>query len=288
MPFEPADVRAKNRWTRGNIMTRGLGIVAAAFVVALALAPRSADAQQIFACVNNSSGEIKIVAQNATCKNNESLLVWNVAGPQGPMGPVGPAGPAGATGAQGPAGAQGPQGLPGPTGAQGPTGPQGPAGTGGALAGADYQCVPSQAINAPANPLLFQPSQGHVTFGSTFTTGTQPFNSFMLQPGIYQIHLSGGSPGWVMGAFPALTTPSVMIEAILNMNTTTPLATWTVALPEIGSNLFYEIAGGARLISIGQGQSNTLLQLFPIPLPTSANVVQGVGGFCELVITKLQ
>jgi hypothetical protein len=56
-------------------MTQGLGIVGAAFVVALALAPRSADAQQIFACVSNGSGAIKIVAPNATCSKNEQKLV---------------------------------------------------------------------------------------------------------------------------------------------------------------------------------------------------------------------
>jgi hypothetical protein len=69
-------------------------------------AARAAD--QIFACVNNSSGEIKLVAQNATCKGNDTLVVWNVAGPQGMIGPAGPAGSAGPIG---PIGPQGPQGL---------------------------------------------------------------------------------------------------------------------------------------------------------------------------------
>ena len=69
-------------------MTRASGI-AGAFVVALALAPISAQGQQIFACVNNSSGTIHIVAQNALCASNEISLVWNVAGPQGPAGPAG-------------------------------------------------------------------------------------------------------------------------------------------------------------------------------------------------------
>jgi len=58
---------------------------------------------RIFACVNNNSGQTVIVAQNATCPNNSSLVVWNVVGPQGPIGP------------------QGPQGLTGPAGAQGPS-----------------------------------------------------------------------------------------------------------------------------------------------------------------------
>ena len=56
-------------------MTRASGI-AGAFVVALALTPISADAQQISACVNNSSGTIHIIAPNTTCANNEMLLVW--------------------------------------------------------------------------------------------------------------------------------------------------------------------------------------------------------------------
>jgi hypothetical protein len=118
-------------------MKRATGI-AGAFVVALTLAPISADAQQqIFACVNNSSGTIHIVAQNVPCQNNEMLLVWNVVGLQGPQGPVGPIGP---VGPQGPIGLTGPQGPAGPQGPVGPAGPQGPPGTIAALS--DYDCKP--------------------------------------------------------------------------------------------------------------------------------------------------
>ena len=99
-------------------MTRVLG-TAGAFVVTLALAPISADAQQIFACVNNNSGAIRIVTQGAACRTPESLVTWNVVGPQGPPGPAGPAGALGPSGPQGPAG---------PASAQGSAGPQGPAG----------------------------------------------------------------------------------------------------------------------------------------------------------------
>jgi hypothetical protein len=55
-------------------MTRIFGI-AVAFVVTLALAPISAEAQQISACVGKN-GAIRIVAPNATCSSNETLLVW--------------------------------------------------------------------------------------------------------------------------------------------------------------------------------------------------------------------
>jgi hypothetical protein len=158
-------------------MTRGLRLVGAAFVVALALVPGSAEAQQIFACVNNSSGTIHVVAPNVACQSNEVLLNWNVAGPQGPAGPIGSVGPAG---------------------------PQGPAGPGGALAGADYQCAP-QGVQIPNIPILFQPSG--VAFGSAISTmGTPPFSSFVLQPGIYQIHLSGGIPGFHSGRPPHSAT----------------------------------------------------------------------------------
>ena len=115
-------------------MTRVSGI-AGAFVVTLALAPISADAQQIFACVNNNSGAVRIVAQGVACRTPESLVTWNVVGPQGPPGPAGPAGalgppglqgPAGPAGAQGPAGPQGLRGEPGERGPYGPAGPPAP------------------------------------------------------------------------------------------------------------------------------------------------------------------
>jgi hypothetical protein len=111
-------------------MTRVSG-TAGAFVVTLALAPISADAQQIFACV---------VAQGAACRTPESLVTWNVVGPQGPPGPTGPAGalgppgpqgPAGPAGAQGSAGQQGPAGPQGTRGERGERGPFGPAGSPG-------------------------------------------------------------------------------------------------------------------------------------------------------------
>jgi Collagen triple helix repeat (20 copies) len=108
-------------------MTRVSGI-AGAFVVTLALAPISADTQQIFACVNNNSGAVRIVAQAAACRAPESLVTWNVVGPQGPPGPAGPAGALGPPGPQGPAGPAGALGPPGPQGPAGPPGPPGPKG----------------------------------------------------------------------------------------------------------------------------------------------------------------
>jgi hypothetical protein len=184
--------------SRSNIMTRASGI-AGAFVVALALAPISAQGQQIFACVNNSSGTIHIVAQNAPCANNEISLVWNVAGPQGPAGP---AGFPGATGPQGPAGPAGTPGAQGPAGPAGPTGPAGPAGAAGAngtnglawmacvLGGANSDGTVS-VVNAgnPPTPLTFgcisTNESAILTAGGIIGAATT--GGFSMQPGVYQI-----------------------------------------------------------------------------------------------------
>ena len=42
------------------------------------------DVNLIHACVNNSSGTLKIVGPNASCKNNETALDWGIVGPAGP------------------------------------------------------------------------------------------------------------------------------------------------------------------------------------------------------------
>jgi hypothetical protein len=48
--------------------------------------PPRASAQVIHACVNNSSGDMKIVPAGATCQRNWAPLSWNVQGPPGPPG----------------------------------------------------------------------------------------------------------------------------------------------------------------------------------------------------------
>jgi hypothetical protein len=252
---------------------------------------------QIFACVNNGSGAIRIVAQNAspssrvraTCRNNESLIVWNVVGPQGPAGPAGPAGlqgpagregPAGPTGPQGPAGATGPRGpigVAGPAGPIGPVGPQGPAG--GVLAVSDYECVPDQLINL-GEPIVF--SSSGIIVGSGIGTAGQQFSSFILQPGIYQINwlygwgwYTSGSGGYV-NPQPALNGSFSLPWAIIPPPFNSPVSTFTggVVLDE-GMNF----GGGLAQIS----QPNTVLQF----LNAGAGGA-GHSGFCELVITRLR
>ena len=83
----------------------------------------------IRACVNNRTGELRIVDHRSDCRHAEEFLEWNQ---QGPAGPVGSARRAGAAGLQG---LQGLQGLKGDKGEPGPQGPPGPSGTGGAATG---------------------------------------------------------------------------------------------------------------------------------------------------------
>ena len=76
-------------------------------------------ANRYFACVNNSSGTIHIIAEGETCSNNEVLIEWNQVGPQGPPGPSGADGIDGAPGAIGPSGPPGPAGVDGVNGTSG-------------------------------------------------------------------------------------------------------------------------------------------------------------------------
>ena len=67
-----------------------LSIVSMAVSVSSALRPNGAAraADQIYACVNNSSGAVKLVAQNTTCKNNETLAGWTNCADSGDCGQV--------------------------------------------------------------------------------------------------------------------------------------------------------------------------------------------------------
>lgn len=86
------------------------------------------ETETYYACVNISSGTIKIVSAEDTCHNNEYKIEWNNIGPEGPQGPEGPMGPEGPQGPEGEIGPEGPQGLQGETGSQGMQGPEGPQG----------------------------------------------------------------------------------------------------------------------------------------------------------------
>lgn len=89
------------------------GVLTAAGVTYAVAAIPGADGT-INSCVKKSNGHLRVVDENASCRRNESSLVWNQSAPkgdpgaqgaQGPQGPQGPAGPAGSAGATAEAGA---------------------------------------------------------------------------------------------------------------------------------------------------------------------------------------
>ena len=118
---------------------KSLAVLVSLFLVGSAAmaAPVSTN---ISACVNSTTGAVRIVASTSLCVAGETGMSWALVGPSGPTGPsgatgptgaTGPQGPAGPTGATGPAGAAGSQGPAGPAGATGPQGPEGATGATG-------------------------------------------------------------------------------------------------------------------------------------------------------------
>jgi hypothetical protein len=92
--------------------------------------------EQITACANKKSGNMRVVDNANMCDAKEYALTWNIAGIQGPAGEqgiTGDIGPKGDTGAQG---SKGKQGMAGANGQQGPQGEQGEQGEQG-IAGMD-------------------------------------------------------------------------------------------------------------------------------------------------------
>jgi Collagen triple helix repeat (20 copies) len=131
---------------------------------AVAQQPATTAAQVIYACKNNITGDLKVVAQGTTlCPRNWTSLSWNVAGPAGPQGPQGLQGVAGPQGPQGPQGLSGPPGLPGAPGANG-----------SALAASQFVC-PTQSI--PSTPFA-------ISFTNASSTAGNFGNSISLPPNI--------------------------------------------------------------------------------------------------------
>jgi hypothetical protein len=131
---------------------------------------------------------------------------------------------------------------------------------GGALAGRAFKCGLG-SVNANAS-ISFAPSQSGVNFGTTISTsGAAPWTSFLLQPGIYLVHFSGGQ---------GTPNDGLQIQAILNGN---GQATWY----DFGADA--AIVGGDRLISVSA--PNTTLTMV-------SNVAATFAPQCAFIIMQVQ
>src|SRR5262245_21320250 len=77
---------------------------------------------EVRACVARDGRLVRFLEGEQRCKRRQTLVTWNVEGPQGREGSQGPPGPQGPAGTVGPPGPQGPAGQPGESGAAGPPG----------------------------------------------------------------------------------------------------------------------------------------------------------------------
>ena len=130
----------------------------------------------IHACVDQRSGDLRVIATGGQCKKGESPLEWNLqgpagaegpTGPPGPLGPVGPIGPRGIEGTAGPQGLRGVIGPAGPTGVQGSEGPAGPVGPPGSQGAQGPPGRPGavgpqglRGVEGPAGPMGPQGAEG--------------------------------------------------------------------------------------------------------------------------------
>ena len=144
----------------------------------------------IAACVNTSTGAVRIVSSTSLCVAGETGTTWAVVGPTGPAGPAGPTGAAGASGAQGATGPAGAAGPAGSTGATGPAGPSGPTGATGATGPA-----------GPAGPTGFLYSLNLLNGdSSTITYFVAPNQTTFLNDTTNASYVVPDSPGELLNA----------------------------------------------------------------------------------------
>jgi hypothetical protein len=214
-------------------------------------------AQQIFACVNNSSGTIHIVAQNSACQSNEILLNWNVVGPQGPAGPAGA------------------------TGATGATGPQGPAGT--ALGAANFFCPHGPFTYSPGAPIPGAAFTAGVSFGSPVSYDGTTF--FLANAGIYQVHFNAGN---AILSEESIIVVDMFINGVLNNWTWQATANPGFAVGELAGDVLIQVPANTTVQILNAGLSlilNSALTRPPLP-----PVIPGIPASpaCGIIFTRLQ
>ena len=66
---------------------RALLLTLTGFGLGTMVSAHGGDITKIHSCVNNESGEVRIVNASVSCRGNETALDWNITGPTGPQGP---------------------------------------------------------------------------------------------------------------------------------------------------------------------------------------------------------
>jgi hypothetical protein len=93
------------------------GLAAAAILMAATTLPSvAAGNETYYACLQEPSGSLRMVAAGAKCPRGSRVISWSQQGPAGPPGRPGANGAPGKPGATGAAGKQGPAGPPGKPG----------------------------------------------------------------------------------------------------------------------------------------------------------------------------
>ncbi|HKG53610.1 MAG TPA: hypothetical protein VKB04_05080, partial [Anaerolineales bacterium] len=66
-----------------------LAVILVSLLSATLVSAHGGNTALIHSCVNNTSGEIKIIAATANCPSNYRALDWNIQGSAGQQGPIG-------------------------------------------------------------------------------------------------------------------------------------------------------------------------------------------------------
>jgi hypothetical protein len=179
-----------SKFERGSVGRWTMAMLIAAFAFSSSVS--NSFATTIEAC-QNRDGKIRVIKPESsrgpdTCGPNQTLLTWNIAGPQGPSGPAGAtgqAGSAGPSGPLGPVGSAGSQGVKGDKGDVGPAGPAGATGSTGATGatGATGTTGTTGATGASGSNsvLLFGGTQTNV-MDVTNPTYMGPGNGYIVTP----------------------------------------------------------------------------------------------------------
>jgi hypothetical protein len=222
-----------------------------------------------------------VVALSIGAASDQAVIVnCGPQGAQGPAGVQGPSGPAGPAGPIGLPGLTGPQGPAGPAGATGATGPQGPQGT--ALGASAFSCAYNVNLIQGGSLSGAAAFISGVSFGSgiSYANGT----TFVLQPGIYLVHLSVDNIAVVYGG-PTYGFVSFGVEMNVNGNVVADFVGSASIYYTIDQSLSWAQLAGDDLLQVSTANTTVGFNVSWSP-PDSTPIVLQNG--CRIIFTRLQ